>query len=50
MESLLFGVRPTDTATFTATAVCLGLVALLAAYLPARYATQVDVPSVLRSA
>ncbi len=42
MSSLLVGVRPTDFITFGAVSVCLLLVALLACYLPARRATQVD--------
>ena len=39
---LLFEVRPTDPATFTAIALLLLVVALLACYLPARRATKVD--------
>jgi putative ABC transport system permease protein len=42
MESLLFGVRPTDPLTFGVIAVALLLVALLACWLPARRATRVD--------
>ena len=42
MKSLLFGVRPTDPLTFAANALLLMGVALLACYLPARRATQVD--------
>ena len=42
MTSLLFGVTPTDPVTFACVAVALMLVALLACYIPARRATQVD--------
>jgi predicted permease len=48
MEKLLFGVTPGDRVTFLAIAGILGAVGLLAAYLPARKATQVDPVSVLR--
>jgi putative ABC transport system permease protein len=42
MESLLFGVRPTDPLTFCLIAVVLLCVALLACWVPARRATRVD--------
>jgi predicted permease len=42
LSSLLFGVKPLDMPTFAAAAIVLMLVALLAAYLPARSATKVD--------
>jgi putative ABC transport system permease protein len=48
MESLLFGVRPTDPLTFSLIAIALLLVALLACYLPARRATKVDLLTSLR--
>ena len=48
LESLLFGVTPTDPATFAAVAVLLTGVAALGSYLPARRATQVDPNRVLR--
>jgi predicted permease len=42
MTSLLFGVTPTDTATFVLVPVVLTAVAMLACYFPARRATKVD--------
>jgi putative ABC transport system permease protein len=42
MSSLLFGVAPTDLATFTAVVVVLVIVAFVACYIPARRATKVD--------
>ena len=48
MSSLLFGVSPTDLATFIAIPLLLAFVALLACYLPARRATKVDPMIALR--
>jgi putative ABC transport system permease protein len=42
MKSLLFGVGPTDPGTFALVALLLGLVGLVACYIPARRATKVD--------
>jgi len=42
MQSMLFGISPTDPIALLAVALLLGLAALLASYLPARRATKVD--------
>lgn len=42
IASLLFGVHPTDLATFLVVALVLAIVALIASYLPARRASRVD--------
>jgi len=48
LESLLFHVSPTDPGTLLAVSTVLGLVALLAGYLPARRAVRVDPMAALR--
>ncbi|HYN25247.1 MAG TPA: FtsX-like permease family protein, partial [Pyrinomonadaceae bacterium] len=42
MKTVLFGVTPTDAATFTVVSLALIAVALFACYIPARRATKVD--------
>jgi putative ABC transport system permease protein len=48
VETLLFGVRPADPLTFVVAASVLGVVALFAAWLPARRAAAVDPVRALR--
>jgi putative ABC transport system permease protein len=48
LASLLFGLNPTDTATFTAIALLLGLVGLFACYFPARSAMRLNPVEALR--
>ncbi len=49
VTGLLYGIRPTDPATFGAIAGLLVAVAIVASYVPARRATRVDPLEVLRS-
>ncbi|SRR6266508_3537600 len=49
LSRMLFGVTPTDAATFASVSLLLAAVALAAAYIPARRATRVDPMASLRS-
>ncbi len=48
VESMLFGIAPDDPLTFVGVALLLGVVSLLAAYLPARRAARIDPAAALR--
>ena len=49
MRGLLFGIAPSDPLTFGTIVVMLGLVALVASYVPARRAAQIDPMLALRA-
>jgi putative ABC transport system permease protein len=48
MESLLYGIKPTDSVTFVSVGFTFMMIALLACYIPARRATKVDPMTALR--
>jgi putative ABC transport system permease protein len=48
ISNLIYGVKPADSWTFVAVCLVLGSLALLASYLPARRAAQVDPMLALR--
>ncbi len=48
IQSMLYGVSPTEPAVFVAAVALLSLITLMACYLPARRATRIDPMTVLR--
>ena len=49
MTTMLYGVRPLDTWAFGGAAALLGIVVVIAAYIPARRATRIDPTVALRA-
>jgi predicted permease len=49
LATLLYGVEPGDPGTFVSVAALLGVIALVAGYIPARHATRIDAIAALRA-